>query len=296
MRLSVVIPCYNVADTLQRCVQSVLTQLPADAEVILVDDGSTDATGLLAERIGAENVAVRVFHKPNGGLSDTRNYGIGQASGEFLMFVDSDDEVAPSTIPSVLGFMCSHPEVDVAEFPVRVHYGHTSEYPCEFPERIWDSACQYWHDTEAWEHAYAWNKIYKRNLLLETFFPKGRLFEDIWFYSDLLSKQPKVATLSCGLYLYYWNEKGITANADANAIQQQLEGLLRAAKLMHTRLFSLHGWRLYRSMMYRQMDICKLSGVPEVKILPCYLHAIVVATYKGRALLRKAFQVFGLKQ
>ena len=61
MRLSVIIPCYNVADTLQVCVQSVLVQLPRESEVLLVDDGSTDTTGLLAEQIAAEHVAVRVF-------------------------------------------------------------------------------------------------------------------------------------------------------------------------------------------------------------------------------------------
>lgn len=296
MRLSVIIPCYNVADTLQRCVQSILTQLPRDAEVILVDDGSTDATGLLAERIAAENASVRVFHKLNGGLSDARNCGIAKASGDYLMFVDSDDEVAPSTFSPILRFMHEHPEVDVAEFPIRVHCGHASEYLQEYPERIWPSARQYWLATEAWEHSYAVNKIYKRKFLQDIRFPKGRLFEDIWFYSELLSEQPQVATLSDGLYLYYWNDGGITVNADANALQQQLEGMLRASKLMHTRLFSLHGWHLYRSMMYRQMDICKLSGSPEVKILPCYLHAIVMATYKGRALFRKALQVLRLKQ
>ena len=296
MRLSVIIPCYNVADTLQRCVQSILSQLPRDAEVILVDDGSTDATGLIAERISAENVAVRVFHKPNGGLSDARNYGIAKADGDYLMFVDSDDEVAPSTLPSVLRFMIEHPEVDVAEYPVRVHVGHESEYLQDFPEKIWHSAKEYWLQTEAWEHTYAWNKIYKRQLLLETHFPKGRLFEDVWFWSELLSKQPRVATLSCGLYLYCWNEDGITVNADADALQQQLEGLTRAAKLMKTSIFSPHGWHLYRSMMCRQMDICNLSGSPKVKILPCYLHIVVMALYKGNALFRKALQVLRLQQ
>ena len=162
MRLSVIIPCYNVADTLQRCVQSVLSQLPQDAEVILVDDGSTDATGLIVERIGVENVAVRVFHKSNGGLSDARNYGIAKACGEYLMFVDSDDEVVPSTFSSVLRFMIEHPQIDVAEFPIRVHCGHASEYLHDFPERIWTSAREYWLNSEAWEHTYAVNKIYKR--------------------------------------------------------------------------------------------------------------------------------------
>ncbi|MBO7069130.1 MAG: glycosyltransferase family 2 protein [Bacteroidaceae bacterium] len=296
MRLSVIIPCYNVADTLQRCVQSILMQLPDDSEILLVDDGSTDATGALADALGAEQEPVRVFHKTNGGLSDARNYGIGQSSGEYLMFVDSDDELAPSTIPSVLSYMLQHSQVDVAEFPVRVHYGHESEYLQDFSDEIWSSARKYWLKTEAWEHTYAWNKIYKRQLLQETRFPKGRLFEDIWFWSELLSKQPKVATLSCGLYLYYWNERGITVNADANALQQQLEGLIRAAKLMKTSLFSVHGWRLYRSMMCRQMDICNLSGSPKVKILPCYLHIVVMALYKGNALLRKALQVLRLQQ
>ena len=302
MRLSVIIPCYNVADTLQRCVQSVLEQLPADAEVILVNDGSTDATGLVAERIGAENVAVRIgaenvavriFHKSNGGLSDARNYGVAKASGDYLMFVDSDDVLAPSTIPSLLDFMNQYPQVDVAEYPIRVHVGHASEYLQDFPDRIWPSAREYWLKTEAWEHTYAVNKIYKRTLLKDTCFPKGRLFEDIWFFSELLSKQPKVATLSCGLYVYYWNRNGITVNADEHAIRQQLEAMMRASRLMHTRLFSLHGWHLYRSMMYRQMDICKLSDGPEIKVLPGYLHMVVMVLYKGNALLRKVLHVFG---
>ncbi|MBR4643947.1 MAG: glycosyltransferase family 2 protein [Bacteroidaceae bacterium] len=276
MRLSVIIPCYNVADTLQRCVQSVLSQLPWDAEVILVDDGSTDATGLLAERIGAENGAVRVFHKSNSGLSDTRNFGIAQADGDYLMFVDSDDEMTVPTFSPVLRFMLNHPEVDVAEFPICVHYGHTSEYLQNFPEKIWSSAREYWLKTEAWGHTYAVNKIYKRLLFQETRFPKGRLFEDIWFYSELLSKQPRVATLSCGQYLYYWNEKGITVNADADDLQQLLEGQMRAAQLMETDFLSFHGWRLYRSMLYRQIDIYRATGkillhYPFVELI-CILH------------------------
>ena len=276
MRLSVIIPCYNVADTLQRCVQSVLSQLPQDAEVILVDDGSTDATGLIVERIGVENVAVRVFHKPNGGLSVARNYGIAKACGEYLMFVDSDDEVVPSTFSSVLRFMIEHPQIDVAEFPIRVHCGHASEYLQDFPERIWASAREYWLNSEAWEHTYAVNKIYKRAFLGETRFPEGRLFEDMWFYPELLSKEPKVATLSCGLYLYRWNEKGLTVNADADALQQLLEGQMRAARLMKTRIFSRHGWRLYRSMLYRQIDIYRSTGkmllrYPFVRLI-CVLH------------------------
>ena len=88
----------------------------------------------------------------------------------------------------------------------------------------------------------------------------------------------------------------VYSDADADALQQQLEGLTRAAKLMKTSIFSPHGWHLYRSMMCRQMDICNLSGSPKVKILPCYLHIVVMALYKGNALFRKALQVLRLQQ
>ena len=278
MRLSIIIPCYNVADTLQKCVQSVLEQLPSESEIILVDDGSTDATGMVAERLGKENTAVQVFRKINGGPSEARNYGISKACGDYLMFVDSDDLVASSTIPSVLNYMLQHPEVDVAEFPVRVHYGHISEYLQDFPAKIWPSARAYWHETEAWEHTYAYNKIYKRQLFDNLQFPQGRIFEDLWLYSELISREPKVATLSCGLYLYHWNEKGLTVNADtdADALQQLLEGQMRAARLLKTSLLSSHGWRLYRSMLFRQIDIYRISGKfilrsPVVKLI-CVLH------------------------
>lgn len=276
MHLSVIIPCYNVAGTLQECVKSVLVQLPKESEVLLVDDGSTDTTGLLAEQIAAEHVAVRVFHKSNGGPSSARNYGIAKACGDFLMFMDSDDELPASTISPALAFMQEHPEVDIAEFPIRVHYGHESEYLLDFPEKIWSSAREYWIKTEAWEHTYAWNKIYRKTFLGEVKFPEGRLFEDMWFYSELLSKEPKVATLSQGLYLYRWNEKGLTVNANAKDLEQLLEGQMRAARLMQTRLFSFHGWRLYRSMLYRQIDVYRetdkiLLPYPFVRLI-CFLH------------------------
>jgi hypothetical protein len=98
----------------------------------------------------------------------------------------------------------------------------------------------------------------------------------MWFYAELLSKEPKVATLSHGLYLYHWNEKGLTVNADAEDLVQLLEGQMRAARLLKTRLFSFHGWRLYRSMLYRQIDIYRETGkillpYPFVRLI-CFLH------------------------
>ena len=92
MRFSVVIPAYNVADYLEKCVASVRAQTCADWEVLLVDDGSTDGvTGKLCDVLGQGDDRFRVIHQENGGLGTARNTGMEAARGEYLVFLDSDD-------------------------------------------------------------------------------------------------------------------------------------------------------------------------------------------------------------
>lgn len=88
---SIIVPCYNVQDYLAECVQSVLAQTYGRYEVLLVDDGATDATPELCDQFGASDERFRVYHKKNGGLSDARNYGMERAEGEYFIFLDSDD-------------------------------------------------------------------------------------------------------------------------------------------------------------------------------------------------------------
>lgn len=92
MKVSVVIPVYNVKPYLERCVQSVLRQTYKELDIILVDDGSTDGSGELCDEIAGRDSRVRVIHQENQGLSGARNTGIRQATGEYVIFMDSDDE------------------------------------------------------------------------------------------------------------------------------------------------------------------------------------------------------------
>ena len=94
-KISVVIPCYNVEPYLERCVSSVIGQTYPELEIILVDDGSTDATGELCDKLSKTDARIKVIHKENGGLSDARNAGIDVAEGEFYSFVDGDDYLEP---------------------------------------------------------------------------------------------------------------------------------------------------------------------------------------------------------
>ncbi|MBC3950770.1 glycosyltransferase family 2 protein [Pseudomonas folii] len=110
--VSVVIPAYNYAKTLPRAVNSVLAQLDENtAELLVIDDGSTDTTPQVLEQLLAENPGrFRMLRKPNGGLSSVRNRGIEEARGQYLIFLDADDEMAPDALNTVLEHIAEHPE------------------------------------------------------------------------------------------------------------------------------------------------------------------------------------------
>lgn len=93
--ISIIVPVYNTKEYLHRCVQSLRNQTYPQIEILLVDDGSTDQTGALCDRLAKKDYRIRVFHKKNGGSSSARNMGITEARGEYLGFVDSDDYVEP---------------------------------------------------------------------------------------------------------------------------------------------------------------------------------------------------------
>lgn len=95
---SIILPIYNVAPYLERCVQSVLDQRFYDFELILVDDGSTDESGEICDRLGTQHTCIRVIHKANGGLSSARNAGLETARGEYIWWVDSDDWIAEDAL------------------------------------------------------------------------------------------------------------------------------------------------------------------------------------------------------
>lgn len=237
--LSVIIPAYNVERTLARCMESVLMQEVPDREVIVIDDGSTDNTPFVADRY-ADHPDVCVVHQANGGLSDARNTGLRHARGRYVTFVDSDDYLMPGTYAPLLEMMASHPDYDVVEYSfdrdtpngrvaVRLH------------EREYTDVTDYWLRGEGFQHAYAWNKIFRRHLFADVMFAKGRLFEDVYVMGDLWTHVRKLRTTSRGTYRYTYNPSGITVQADARGWRDLLHGhlrLLQSHDLKHHPAFS----------------------------------------------------------
>ena len=109
--ISIIIPIFNTEQYLPRCIESVLSQRYSDFELILVDDGSTDASGAICDSYSERDHRIRVFHKENGGVSSARNLGLEKARGEWIYFVDSDDELLPDGLRVLTD--CISDEVDI---------------------------------------------------------------------------------------------------------------------------------------------------------------------------------------
>lgn len=101
--VSVVVPAYNVENYIEQCALSVLNQSYPCCELIIVDDGSTDSTPQIFDKLGEKNDHIRVIHKENAGVSATRNTGIDMAEGDYIVFVDGDDYLAPNFIQYMVG-------------------------------------------------------------------------------------------------------------------------------------------------------------------------------------------------
>ena len=204
MRLSVIIPVYNTEQYLHQCIDSVLSQSFSDFELILVDDGSTDRSGIMCDQYAEIDQRVRVIHKRNGGLSDARNYGLKYVTGEFIAFLDSDDYVDTTLYEK----MYNKAIKEKADY---VECDFIWEYPDE--SRI-DTGIRYTNKLEMFTYArvVAWNKLIKSEIVLENEdlrFPYGLKYEDVEFFYKLVPKVSKFAFVEEPLIHYIQREDSL---------------------------------------------------------------------------------------
>ena len=178
--VSIIVPVYNVKPYLNRCVDSLLGQSYQNMELLLVDDGSTDGSGELCDELAVEDGRIRVFHKPNGGLSDARNHGMHHARGEYFCFLDSDDLLPENALEKLVG-LCEQHRADVA-------MGQLLQFETE-PQRqtgttggteiltVQDTIRGMLLRKGKIGHT-ACAKLFRRELWAELRFPKGMLYED----------------------------------------------------------------------------------------------------------------------
>lgn len=296
MKLSIIIPVYQTRNTLKRCVDSILTQDFRDWQMILVDDASTDGSAKICESYAKKEGRIQhVRLKRNSGLSAARNAGLAKAKGDYIMFVDSDDYLASDTLKELMEQLSIHPDYDMLEFPLYRHFGSPRQTRVTFTRREFTFNAVYWLETKAWQHTYACNKVYKREVWQDVKFPEGRTFEDAFTLPQVLRHCRRVATTDVGLYYYTFNPNGITQQAGAKDLNSLLDGNLIMLRRMaadkrakqkvkeYDRLMAEY----YADVLNIQLDVFRATGKvrPDFPILPYHntlklkvLHLLGLAT------------------
>ena len=203
--ISIIVPVYGVEAYLDRCVRSLVTQSYDRLEIILVDDGSPDNCPAMCDAWAARDSRIQVIHKENGGLSDARNAGLAAASGEYIAFADSDDWVDAQYIRSLYEAL-RETDSEIAACDVCVTSRETGE-SCSFakaPARICTPAEAIGDILQGTGfRAVAWNKLYKKSLLLHEKYPVGKYHEDEFFTYRILAKANRLVYVDRPLYFYF---------------------------------------------------------------------------------------------
>ena len=257
--ISVIVPIYNVEKYLRRCLDSLQSQTFQDWEAICVNDGSPDASDKILAEYAARDPRFVVINQKNGGLSDARNTGMKHARGEYILYVDSDDFIHPQTL-EIAHTLAVRDGSDIVSFTYDRHYrptlmvrhilgmdtdgviprGMRRRYDVtRIKTRVTDDIFKYaterthnlFNPRRKWliKHCQVWKNLYRRDLIADTPFIKGILFEDFPWWSSVMLKNPRVTIAPLPLYFYVPNFGGIVLSAKQMRIMRDLGTGLCAA-------------------------------------------------------------------
>lgn len=227
MKISIVIPVYNVRDYLPGCMASVLANDLSDCEIILVDDGATDDSGTLCDEFAAAHPdRIRVIHQENGGLGAARNTGIRAAAGEWLLFVDSDDKLSPDALRVLKRAI--RPELDVVAFQFLSDDGtnpprprSSGSAPTDAPFTLQERR------TELLALPSAWMRLWRKSLFADhgIEYPSRVWYEDIRTTAKLLPLARGIVVLPDHLYAYLDRPGSIMNSAKLSRNREILEAM-----------------------------------------------------------------------
>lgn len=211
-KLSVIVPAYNTAEYIEECVESIISGTYRDLEVLLVDDGSTDGTGPLCDHLAEKYSSIRVFHTNNRGLSEARNLGIEHATGQYIGFVDSDDEVAPNMFETMVRYMTSDVQLVVCRY---LRYQEDDVKLVGKQANSKNIVTQTGAIERLIKNEYGpfvWNKLFSKKILdtKHIRFPKDhRICEDLFFTWEYIKHCKKAVFIEDSLYFYIMHKGSI---------------------------------------------------------------------------------------
>lgn len=217
IKISVIVPVYNVEKYLYRCIESILNQTYKNLEIILIDDGSPDKCGEICDSYAQKDDRIKVIHKKNGGLSSARNAGLEMATGDYFSFVDSDDWIEKDIYEhcidlienkncQIVDFECLFTNVTLKKENPNKNFNYEV---IEGKEILRDYLLRGQNQKAPFT---VWRKLYKRDLFNVIRFPEGKINEDIATnYRVLMSCKRLIHTDKVGYY-YFQDNQSYTRN------------------------------------------------------------------------------------
>lgn len=209
--ISVIVPIYNVEAYLEKCINSIICQSYRNLEIILVNDGSTDNSQKICEEYKKKDSRIKVIHKENGGLSDARNCGLEIATGEYIAFLDSDDWIDEELYSTLYNLIKKY-NADISICSFKNVFSEDEKLNRINNEYVYDNieALNRLYTKEGTQMVVAWNKLYKRKILSNMKFPKGKIHEDAFLIPRLLYNAKRIAYIEKELIYYRYTPNSIT--------------------------------------------------------------------------------------
>lgn len=277
-KISVVVPVYNVSQYLKKALDSIINQTYKNLEIIIVNDGSTDNSLSICKEYAKLDKRIKIIDKENGGLSDARNSGTANSTGEFIIYIDSDDYIEKDMLYKLYNNIIST-NSDVSVCGVNNIYKNTSSpqfneiitFDCDctefireylIGEKIPGSIC---------------NKLIKTDIAKKILFPVGRIYEDIFYHLELIKHAKKYIITTEPLYNYFHRNDSITTRAYSRKNIDCIIGYTRFYKYIKLEQPSLKKEAFFRlsHAYFTVLDIMLLDNnyksIPEYKFIISFL-------------------------
>ena len=214
--VSVIIPIYNIENYLSACLDSIINQSYQNLEILAVDDGSSDDSYKIASVYAAKDKRIKVLQKPNGGLSDARNYGYDHCHGEYVAFIDGDDYISKYYIETLIhAIIANNSDISTCKYKLAYTTNDKSleNKPTEESKTLSaeEALRSLFYQKDVTTSA--WGKLYKKELFADIKYPKGKKYEDLATTYKVFAKANKVTICNAKLLYYMQRESSIMGQA-----------------------------------------------------------------------------------
>lgn len=256
MKLSIIIPIYNVERYLERCIESIIQQKEFNItndnlEILLVNDGSPDSSQVIIDKYVDSYNYIKGYTKENGGLSDARNFGLSKSTGDYIWFIDSDDWIDSNSL-QLLFFEIMEENLDILEFSWNEAFEENDNYRYTYDSYyeslgngIVTSGVE--HLTKYGYVVSSWNKVVKRELYQDLLFPLGTFSEDNIITLFLIKKSLRFKKKPYRLYNYFFRIGSITTSKSKEHLKKyykdRLEISLQIKEIVEKDILGIHDYQ-----------------------------------------------------